>query len=252
MNFRQPFLGDYPISQKYGEIVPGVTYQNKPHTGIDYACPEGTKILASADGEVMFASWEPTGYGYCVIIRHTPDRSTLYAHLEGPTVRVGQRVQQGAVIGISGRTGYATGPHLHFEARRIWNNYQTHFDPMLLPLMNFADFTEVSGKNSEVTSQELSKTSQELSKLKEPSELGSLVEVICPDGAKVFNPDWSMLWAGFPKGTKLHFTGKTAERPGFPYTYCEVYEEPRKYYVAVHNGTVQILDNAEKFEEPEA
>lgn len=249
MNFRQPFLGDYPITQKYGEIVPGITKNNKPHTGIDYWCPAGTKILASAGGEVMFAGWEPTGYGYCVIVWHSADRSTLYAHLEGPTVRIGQKVQQGDVIGISGSTGYATGPHLHFEARRIWNNYQTHFDPMQLPLMNFADFAEKNDDISEVTSQKHEKTSQ---KLKEPSELGSLVEVICPDGAKVFNPDWSMLWAGFPQGTKLHFTGKTAQRPGFPYTYCEVYEEPRKYYVAVHNGTVQILDNAEKFEEPEA
>ena len=242
MNFRQPFLGDYPISQKYGEIVPGVTYQNKPHTGIDYACPEGTKILASADGEVMFASWEPTGYGYCVIIRHTPDRSTLYAQLEGPTVRVGQRVQQGAVIGLSGRTGYATGPHLHFEARRIWNNYQTHFDPMLLPLKNYADFAE----KTDVIPVETSHTEEKTSRLKEPADLGELVKVACLDGARVFNPDWSMKYAGFPQGTKLHFTGKTAERPGFPqYTYCEVYEEPRKFWVAVHDGQTQILDNSE-------
>jgi len=239
MNFRQPFLGDYKITQKYGEIIPGVTKNAKPHTGIDYACPVGTKILASADGTVMFAGWEPTGYGYCVILQHTADISTLYAHLQGPCVRVSQRVKQGDVIGVSGSTGYATGPHLHFEARRIWNNYQSYFDPMSLMMMSVDDTVG--------TSQNFARTSQELRKLKEPADLGDLVEVVCPDGARVFNSNWAMRYYGFQKGTKLHFTGKTEKRPGFPdLTYCEVYEEPRKYFVAVHDGRTQILDNAEE------
>ena len=45
MSYRQPFVGDYPITQKYGEIIPGVTLNGKPHTGIDYGCPMHTKIL---------------------------------------------------------------------------------------------------------------------------------------------------------------------------------------------------------------
>ena len=144
ITFRQPFKGEYPITQQYGEVIPGVTYQGKPHTGIDYGCPTGTKILASADGTVMAVGWDHTGYGYRVIIRHTADKSTLYAHLEGHTVKYGQKVKKGDVIGVSGATGGTaaypvTGPHLHFEARRTWDDYNSHFDPMLLPLMSVDD-----------------------------------------------------------------------------------------------------------------
>ena len=105
-----------------------------------------------------------------------------------------------------------------------------------------ADFAE----KTDVIPVETSHTEEKTSRLKEPADLGELVKVACLDGARVFNPDWSMKYAGFPQGTKLHFTGKTAERPGFPqYTYCEVYEEPRKFWVAVHDGQTQILDNSE-------
>ena len=236
ITYRQPFRGEWPITQRYGEIVPGVTKNNQPHTGIDYGCPENTLILASADGEVMFAGWDPTGYGYAVILQHPDGRATLYAHLQGPTVRINQHVRQGDVIGVSGDTGYATGPHLHFEARSQWNNYRTHFDPLTLPLMSMDDaITEPVPAEPEPV------------KLKEPEELGQAVVVTAPDGARVFNPDWSMRYTGFPQGTQLYFTGRTEKRPGFPeYTYCEVYEEPRKYYVAVHDGKTQILDNAEE------
>lgn len=236
ITYRQPFQGEFPITQKYGEVIPGVTKNGQPHTGIDYACPEKTNILASADGTVMFAGWEPTGYGYCVIIQHPDGKATLYAHLTGPTVRINQKVQQGDVIGVSGSTGYATGPHLHFEARAQWNSYRSHFDPMTLPLMTVDD--SISKPAAPTT---------ETITLKEPADLGGTVIVVAPDGARVFNPDWSMRYTGFPQGTQLHFTGKTEKRPGFPeYTYCEVYEEPRKYYVAVHDGKTQILDNAEE------
>lgn len=236
ITYRQPFRGEWPITQRYGEIVPGVTKNNQPHTGIDYGCPENTLILASADGEVMFAGWDPTGYGYAVILQHPDGRATLYAHLQGSTVRINQHVRQGDVIGVSGDTGYATGPHLHFEARSQWNNYRTHFDPLTLPLMSMDDaITEPVPAEPEPV------------KLKEPEELGQAVVVTAPDGARVFNPDWSMRYTGFPQGTQLYFTGRTEKRPGFPeYTYCEVYEEPRKYYVAVHDGRTQILDNPEE------
>lgn len=243
ITYRQPFKGDFPITQKYGEFIPGVTV-GSAHTGIDYGCPTGTPILASADGTVMAAGWDLTGFGFRVIIRHTADRATLYGHLDSISVDLNQEVRQGDVIGYSGATGKATGPHLHFEARTQWNNYLSHFDPMRLPLMNFADKTE---GNPEVTSQNLATASQKLAMLKEPDQLGELVKVVCTDGAKVFNPDWSMRYYGFPQGTKLHFTGKTAKRPGFPqYTYCEVYEEPKKFFVAVHNEDTQILDDQEQ------
>lgn len=227
MTYRQPFKGDFPISQRFGETIT----DPDGHTGIDYACPAGTPILASADGAVMFAGWDNTGFGWCVIIQHSDGVATLYAHLSliPKTIFSGAAVRQSDVIGYSGSTGNSTGPHLHFEARRKWNVYRKEsFDPMSLPLMSFADASPESATTT----------------LKEPDQLGELVEVVCPDGAKVFNPDWSMKYYGFSQGEQLHFTGKTAKRPGVPqYTYCEVYEEPRKFWVAVHDGTTQILDN---------
>lgn len=230
MSYRQPFVGDYPITQRYGEIIAGVTYKGRPHTGIDYACPAGTPILASADGIVRRSAFDGGGYGKYVTIEHGSGAATLYAHLNSRDVIEGQCVKQGDVIGLSGSTGNSTGPHLHFEARRAWGDWRSHFDPMELPLQNFADPQPV-GKSD---------------KLKEPEQLKENVIVACPDGARVFNPDWSMRYVGFQQGTHLHFTGKTVKRPGFPdLTYCEVYEEPRKFYVAVHDGRTQILDNSE-------
>lgn len=241
MSYRQPFVGDYPITQRYGEVVPGVTVHNKPHTGIDYGCPEGTPILASAEGQVMFEGWDRTGYGWCVIVKHGNGNATLYAHLSliPRTIAVGVWVKQGEVIGYSGATGNCTGPHLHFEARKQWNDSTSHFDPMDLPLMSFADANEDAGSRMQDAAAGCQLPAAR--HLKDADELPEMVKVVCPDGAKVFNPDWSMRYAGFPQGTVLHFTGRTAERPGFPYTYCEVYEEPRKFFVAVHDGRTQIL-----------
>ena len=139
ITFRQPFKGEFIITQHYGEVIPGVTYQGKPHTGIDYGCPQWTPILASAEGTVMAAGWDLTGYGFRVILRHSDGRATLYGHLDSISVSMGQHVAQGEEIGLSGSTGKATGPHLHFEARRIWNDYSSHFNPMQLPLMTVDD-----------------------------------------------------------------------------------------------------------------
>ena len=255
MSYRQPFEGDYPITQRYGEVVPGVTVNNKPHTGIDYGCPEGTPILASAEGQVMFEGWDRTGYGWCVIVKHGNGNATLYAHLSliPRTIAVGVWVKQGEVIGYSGATGNCTGPHLHFEARKQWNETTSHFDPMDLPLMSFADANDSrqqaagsrqlqgTGNGQPATESCILNPASSPVPLKDADELPEMVKVVCPDGAKVCNPDWSMRYAGFPQGTVLHFTGRTAERPGFPYTYCEVYEEPRKFFVAVHDGRTQIL-----------
>ncbi len=132
--YRQPFKGEYPITQYYGE-----TYTSSFHTGIDYACPIGTQILASGDGVVMFAGWDNTGYGKCVIIQHNDNKATLYAHLTGTGVVLRQKVQQGEVIGLSGSTGNSTGPHLHFEARHKWDDYKSHFNPFDLPLRSVDD-----------------------------------------------------------------------------------------------------------------
>jgi murein DD-endopeptidase MepM/ murein hydrolase activator NlpD len=86
------------------------------HLGVDYGAPTGTPVRAVGDGIVDFAGVQ-NGYGNVVIVKHSNDRTTLYAHLSRIDVRPGQRVEQAQRIGAVGATGWATGPHLHFEFR---------------------------------------------------------------------------------------------------------------------------------------
>lgn len=84
------------------------------HAGIDIAAPTGTPIVATADGIVIFSGYV-RGYGYVVIIYHGYGYTTVYAHMSGMEVSAGEVVAKGKVIGYVGRTGRATGPHLHYE-----------------------------------------------------------------------------------------------------------------------------------------
>ena len=88
----------------------------RAHKGIDLAAPIGTNVRAVADGVVDFIG-QQRGYGNVIVIRHDPRNTTLYAHLNGfaDALAPGARVQQGETIGTVGQTGWATGPHLHFE-----------------------------------------------------------------------------------------------------------------------------------------
>lgn len=88
----------------------------RAHNGVDYAAPSGTPVHAVGDGVVEKAGWQ-SGYGQVVSVKHAADKSTLYAHLSKLEVRAGQRVNQGQRVGLVGATGWATGPHLHFELR---------------------------------------------------------------------------------------------------------------------------------------
>jgi murein DD-endopeptidase MepM/ murein hydrolase activator NlpD len=88
----------------------------RQHNGVDYGAPQGTPVRAVGDGVVDFAGWR-NGYGNVVEIQHGNNRSTLYGHLSRIDVRKGQRAEQGQRLGAVGRTGWATGPHLHFEFR---------------------------------------------------------------------------------------------------------------------------------------
>ena len=99
----------------------------KQHKGVDYGAPSGTLVRAVGDGVVEFAGRQ-NGYGNVLEIRHSNQRSTLYAHLSRIDVRLGQHIEQGQSVGAVGSTGWATGPHLHFEVKV--NGAQQ--DPMLL------------------------------------------------------------------------------------------------------------------------
>ena len=99
----------------------------KAHLGIDYAAPMGTPVKAVGDGVVEFAGVQ-NGYGNVIFVQHPQGPLTVYAHLSSIKVRKGQTVSQGDAIGAVGQTGWATGPHLHFEFRL---NGQ-HQDPLML------------------------------------------------------------------------------------------------------------------------
>ncbi len=99
----------------------------RAHLGVDYAAPAGTPVRSVGAGVVETATRQ-SGYGNMVEIKHGNERSTLYAHLSTIDVKVGQRVEQGQKIGGVGSTGWATGPHLHFEFRVKG----VHQDPMLV------------------------------------------------------------------------------------------------------------------------
>ena len=112
------------------------------HNGIDLRAQEGTDVMASADGLVIWTGYSgdyehideqgrqhySSGFGNAVILEHDEGFLTLYAHLQNSNVDYGQFVKQGEVIGHSGNTGGSTGPHLHFElidGNQIRQNGQT-------------------------------------------------------------------------------------------------------------------------------
>lgn len=88
------------------------------HRAIDIATSYGATVYAAGDGVVSRAGWLFTGYGYSVIINHGNGLQTLYSHLKGPLVTIGQQVRRGQAIGAVGSTGRSTGPHVHFEVRK--------------------------------------------------------------------------------------------------------------------------------------
>jgi murein DD-endopeptidase MepM/ murein hydrolase activator NlpD len=88
----------------------------RAHLGVDYAAPVGTPVRTVGDGVVQFAGVQ-NGFGNVVMVRHGGNNTTVYAHLSRINVKQGQSVSQGQTIGAVGATGWATGPHLHFEFR---------------------------------------------------------------------------------------------------------------------------------------
>jgi len=104
------------VSSGFGMRRHPIAQAWRKHQGIDYAAPTGTRVRAVGDGVVEHAGLKG-GYGKVVIIRHNGQFATVYAHLSRVNVHRGQRVAQNDTIGAVGQTGWATGPHLHYEFR---------------------------------------------------------------------------------------------------------------------------------------
>lgn len=142
---RFPFDKPIPrISSPYGWRIHPIEKTRKHHNGVDYAVEIGREVKAIEAGKVLFAgpstlkfpNGEPAGGGYLVKIRHKINGewiTSAYMHLRknSITVKKGQLVTEGQVIGLSGNTGESTGPHLHFEIQRgknyIWTNNGTRY-----------------------------------------------------------------------------------------------------------------------------
>ncbi|MDI1270719.1 MAG: M23 family metallopeptidase [Polaromonas sp.] len=103
----------------------------RAHLGVDYAAPTGTAVRSIGDGVVEFAGVQ-NGFGNVVFIKHRNNHTTVYAHLSRINVQRGQSVSQGQNVGAVGATGWATGPHLHFEFRVNG----AHQDPMTIAQQN--------------------------------------------------------------------------------------------------------------------
>jgi murein DD-endopeptidase MepM/ murein hydrolase activator NlpD len=106
-----------------------VLKKRRPHNGVDFGAPTGTPVHAVGDGQVTW-SGPNGGHGRFVKLNHAGPYETSYSHLSRVSVRKGQRVRQGDIIGYVGSTGLATGPHLHFQ---FWVNGK-YVNPLTVPL----------------------------------------------------------------------------------------------------------------------
>ena len=105
------------VTSEFGNRVDPITGKRKGHGGMDLAVPTGTPIRAALGGTVTVSKYNAGGYGYYVMIDHGNGLATLYGHCSKLLAKVGQTVEAGDIIALSGSTGRSTGPHLHFEAR---------------------------------------------------------------------------------------------------------------------------------------
>jgi murein DD-endopeptidase MepM/ murein hydrolase activator NlpD len=130
-SLRRAFLASpMPYSRRtsgFGMREHPIFHTQRAHMGVDYAAPTGTPVISVADG-VVVESGLSGGFGNMVVVQHNARQSTVYAHLSKIGVRKGQAVKQGDNLGAVGSTGWATGPHLHFEFRINGR----HVDPLTL------------------------------------------------------------------------------------------------------------------------
>ncbi len=132
-------MADIPVGVPlYGVVTSKFGYRKDPfnkrpafHSGIDIRAGYKQPVRATANGKVIFSGWK-RGYGKVVIIRHKYGFETVYAHLAYKRVGINQPVKAGDIIGYAGRTGRATGVHLHYEIKR----YGKYINPLKLLYLN--------------------------------------------------------------------------------------------------------------------
>lgn len=125
----------YRLSSRFGYRSDPILGIGKRHTGMDFACPPGNPVYATGDGTVVVVKHERRGYGNHVEVDHGFGYKTRYAHLSTIYVEVGQQVSRGDCLGLSGRSGRITGPHLHYEVhyRKDYVNPALYMDLTISP-----------------------------------------------------------------------------------------------------------------------
>lgn len=126
MMLLQPWPSGYSINKNspFGWRIDPITGKKKFHHGIDVALPQGTPLVAPADGEVVHKGSGADG-GNVLIMKHAPKTYIVFYHLQKPShLAVGDKVSRGEVVAYSGNTGRSTGPHLHMELRnsKTWGD----------------------------------------------------------------------------------------------------------------------------------
>ena len=106
------------VSSDFGEVRSTGGGRSHHHQGIDISATKGCPVYATADGVVASVERDRGGYGKYVVVNHSSGYSTLYAHLSEIHARVGAQVRAGQVLGEAGKTGRASGAHLHYEVRQ--------------------------------------------------------------------------------------------------------------------------------------
>ena len=138
--------GSFHLSSPYGYRSDPLLGYQKRHTGMDFACQPGNPIYATGDGVVIKVAHERKGYGNHVEIDHGFGYKTRYAHMSEIEVEQGQSVTRGDCLGLSGRSGRVTGPHLHYEVlyRKDYVNPALYMDLDIAP----KDYFEIAKKPS--------------------------------------------------------------------------------------------------------
>ena len=128
----RPLSGNPPITSQFQEVrhlnINGQQVTTQPHRGVDFGVPTGTPVHAAKDGQVIDSNYNPSGFGNYLTVQHNDGYQTIYGHLSDRIAAKGSTVSAGDVIGLSGNTGFSTGPHLHFQVQDSAGNLANPLD----------------------------------------------------------------------------------------------------------------------------
>lgn len=112
-----PLHRNLPVSLGFGKQIHPVLRNTRFHSGVDIKVPIGTKVFATASGQIIKAKHHKA-WGWHIVIKHDEVYTTIYSHLSKLMVKPGQNIQKGDIIALTGNSGLSTRPHLHYEVQK--------------------------------------------------------------------------------------------------------------------------------------